>query len=156
MHQIFYLSFQLYDSAITVIKISILLSYRKIFSIGRLRSWIRIVGIFVVAWFLADNLVFAFQGTPVRKAWNVERPGHCFNVFWMLQFVQAFNVALDAVIFRSAAAGCLPTMAPLPSTGMLLKNVSSILQLPFISRSATSRSGDFKANPSRRVVSSMS
>lgn len=107
MNQTFYVSYQLYGAAITAIKTSILLFYRRIFSIGHLRKWIVIVNVFVLMWFLADNLVFAFQCTPVRKAWDIEIPGHCINILVTIQVVQTFNVALDAVILTLPISGVL-------------------------------------------------
>ena len=107
MNQTFYVSYQLYGSAITAIKISILLFYRRIFSLGQLRKWINIVGVFVLAWFLADNLVFAFQCTPVRKAWEILIPGHCINQLRTIQIVQTFNVVLDAIILALPVSGVL-------------------------------------------------
>lgn len=58
-------------------------------------------------WFLADSLVFAFQCTPVRKAWEIEIPGHCINPLITIQVVQTFNVALDAVILALPISGVL-------------------------------------------------
>ena len=107
MKQTFYISYQLYGSAITAIKISILLFYRRIFSTGQLRKWINVVGVFVLAWLLANNLVFAFQCTPVRKAWEIEIPGHCINPLRTIQVVQVFNVVLDAVILALPVSGVL-------------------------------------------------
>ena len=107
MDQTFYISYQLYGAAITAIKTSILLFYRRIFSIGQLRKWISIVGVVVLIWFLADSLIFAFQCTPVRKAWEIEIPGHCINPLLAIQVVQTFNVALDAVILALPISGVL-------------------------------------------------
>lgn len=65
------------------------------------------MGAFVLAWLLADNLVFAFQCTPVRKAWEIMIPGYCVNPLRTIQIVQAFNVALDAVILALPVSGVL-------------------------------------------------
>lgn len=105
--QTFYISYQLYGLAITAIKVSILLFYRRIFSIGRLRKWINIVGVLVLGWLFANNLVFAFQCTPVRKAWEIEIQGYCVNPLRTVEIIQVLNVVLDALVLALPVSGVL-------------------------------------------------
>lgn len=62
---------------------------------------------FVLVWLLVNNLVFAFQCTPVRKTWEFEIPGYCINPLRTIQVMQVFNVALDAVILALPVSGVL-------------------------------------------------
>ena len=105
--QTFYVSYQLYGVAITSIKISILLFYRRIFSTSHFRRILNVIGILVLVWLAAGNLLFAFQCSPIRKAWERETPGHCIDSLRAVQVVQAFNVALDAVILALPVSGVL-------------------------------------------------
>lgn len=88
----------LYGTAVTAIKISILLFYKRVFSTARFRKWIEGVGVLVLAWMLANNFVFAFQCTPVRKAWEFDLPGHCIDPLTTMKILSVFNVILDAII----------------------------------------------------------
>lgn len=101
------MAYQLYGVAITAIKISILLFYKRVFSTARFRKWINGVGALVLAWLLANNLVFAFQCTPVRKAWEVDLPGHCINPLTAIWVAQVFNVILDAIILALPVSAVL-------------------------------------------------
>ena len=61
-------------------------------------EWIYGIGALVIAWLVANELVFAFQCTPVRKAWEIEVPGHCTNPLATVRVIHIFNVLLDVVI----------------------------------------------------------
>ena len=52
----------------------------------------------VVAWFLVNNLLGAFQCTPARKAWNPEIPGRCINYLNFFIGMQVPNIVLDGAI----------------------------------------------------------
>lgn len=88
-----------YAIAIATIKISILISYMRIF--GRLQ-WFRIVvmaiGSLTIMWFLAHFFSVIFQCTPVDKAWYPSKPGHCINVVAFLWGNSLANMILDYVI----------------------------------------------------------
>ena len=98
--------------AITAIKISVLLFYKRVFSTPQFRKWIIGIGVLVVAWLLANNLLFAFQCTPVRKAWELELPGHCVNSLTAVRAVQAFNAILDAVVLALPVSAVLHLQLP--------------------------------------------
>ena len=66
------------------------------------------MGVLVIIWLLASNLVFAFQCTPVRRFWyGDDVPGHCINVLTAVQISQGCNAALDAVILALPVSGVL-------------------------------------------------
>ncbi|KAL9024379.1 MAG: hypothetical protein Q9196_006560 [Gyalolechia fulgens] len=56
-----YAGYQTYGVAVTLIKLSILLFYRRIFSTSQFRLRTNIVGALVIAWLFINNLASAFQ-----------------------------------------------------------------------------------------------
>ena len=96
--QTMYAGYQIYGVAVTLIKISILLFYRRIFTTKQFRQRTNIIGALVVAWLIVNNLTAALQCRPVRKAWDIEIPGHCFSAISYITGVHATNLTLDIVI----------------------------------------------------------
>jgi len=90
----------LYFGVITAIKISILLMYRRLFSINKsfhLQSLL--VGMVVVAFGVATTIATIFNCHPLKYNWIGLVPvEHCFNynVFWMV--TGAVEVVIDTVI----------------------------------------------------------
>jgi len=93
-----YAGYQVYGVAVTLIKLSILLFYRRIFATQQFRQWTNIVGALVILWMLTNNFTAAFQCNPLRKAWEIETPGHCFNPLSYITGVHTTNLVLDIVI----------------------------------------------------------
>ena len=60
--------------------------------------WINVVGFFVIAWGIANNLLSLFQCTPIHKAWDIEQPGHCYDAYTITKTIQSLNIVLDVVI----------------------------------------------------------
>ena len=89
---------QLYGCAITAARMSILLFYRRIFATQMFRIMTNTVGVFVLAWYIANSFTAIFQCTPVDKAWLVELPGHCLNQLNFYIGIGISNVILDAVL----------------------------------------------------------
>ncbi len=63
-----YAGYQIYWVANTLIKISGLLIYRRIFGKSQFGLHITIFGVLGVIWLLVANFVAATQCTPIRKA----------------------------------------------------------------------------------------
>lgn len=84
--------------AITLIKVSLLLFYRRIFSTAQFRLRTNIVGALVIAWLFINNFLAAFQCRPIRKAWLALTPGHCIEPLGLILGLQAGNTALDIII----------------------------------------------------------
>ncbi|KAG7004638.1 hypothetical protein G7Y79_00024g055880 [Physcia stellaris] len=93
-----YISAQLYGVSITAVKLSVLLFYRRVFSTAPFRRRIIVLAILVLAWFVVNNLLGAFQCIPVRKAWEPEIPGRCINFLDFFIGIQVPNIILDALI----------------------------------------------------------
>ena len=105
---------QTFGVAIFLVKISVLLLYRRIFETQQFRRHTLIVGILTLLWLLVKNLVGAFQCTPVRKAWEKSIPGHCpVNFIHNVLGAQAFNVLFDIVILALPIAQLYKLQLPL-------------------------------------------
>lgn len=85
-----------YTICIATIKISVLLSYNRIF--GRFK-WFRYslitVGILTCGWFIGVFFPVLFQCTPVDKAWDTLKPGHCIALKPFLWGNSISNTVLD-------------------------------------------------------------
>lgn len=88
-----------YAIVIPTIKFSILVSYFKIFSVLR---WFRFAlygtGVLEALWFLGVFPAVIFQCTPIKKAWNPSRPGHCIELIPFLWANSIANTILDYTI----------------------------------------------------------
>ncbi|KAL9582654.1 MAG: hypothetical protein Q9212_003176 [Teloschistes hypoglaucus] len=93
-----YVGYQLYGVTITLIKMSILLLYRRIFITLQFRRRTEIVGALVIIWLFFNNLMAAFQCSPIRKAWLPLTPGKCMPPLNLIVGLQAGNAALDITI----------------------------------------------------------
>lgn len=88
-----------YDTSITLIRLSVLLFYHRIFGTDRgfkLSLWVS-AGI-LVAWFLAITILAIFQCNPVAKQWNFTLPGHCYSLFGTFLGVTIPNIFLDLLL----------------------------------------------------------
>ena len=88
-----------YTIIIAIIKISILISYKWIF--GRL-IWFRYATFTIAAltsiWFFGVFFSVMFQCTPVDKAWQPTKPGHCIDFTAFLWGNSISNTVLDYLI----------------------------------------------------------
>ena len=89
----------LYFSVVTAIKISILLMYRRIFSIDSFRLHSLIVGFIVAVWWLVGTIATIVSCIPINKLWiGPMVQGGCFdfNIFWMA--MGAVELVIDTLI----------------------------------------------------------
>jgi hypothetical protein len=88
-----------YTILITTIKLSILISYKRIFNMIR---WFRIACYVLMAltamWFVGVFFSVIFQCTPVDKAWKPLKPGHCIDLIAFLWGNSISNNILDYLI----------------------------------------------------------
>ena len=85
-----------YIAGITLIRISVVLFYHRIF--GRERKFriaLWCTGGMLVAWFIAISAISIFQCSPVQKQWNYTLPGHCLSFYGTFIGVTAPNVFID-------------------------------------------------------------
>lgn len=82
-----------------LIKLSILLLYKRTFTIKSMRYAIYFVGFFVLSSAISNTLSFAFQCTPPAKFWNIELPGHCVNQPMLIMLASLFSFLTDFAIY---------------------------------------------------------
>ncbi|MCJ1243346.1 hypothetical protein MMC30_000543 [Trapelia coarctata] len=88
----------LYALCITLIKISILLLYKRVFDTRRFRITVYVVGTLCLFWFVTVILVTLFQCQPVEYAWDRTNQGQCINLRAMYFGVTISNMLLDLTI----------------------------------------------------------
>ena len=89
-----------YSLTITMVKISILLLYRRIFDIAAFRRKTLIVGILCITWFLIAICLEIFECHPLSDAFNPKMvyTDHCIDVQAYYEGVTATNMAIDIVL----------------------------------------------------------
>ena len=69
-----------YNSALFLIKLSVLLFYVRISrTVGIYRTIFWVVGLTLIAWWIGVNSIAILPCHPVRKAWDPSVPGHCLD-----------------------------------------------------------------------------
>lgn len=89
----------LYFGVTTAIKISVLLMYRRIFSVDKFRRQSLVVGAISVVWWLAGTIATIVSCIPVNRLWvGPSAGGYCFNfnIFWMT--MGGVELVIDLVI----------------------------------------------------------
>lgn len=89
----------LYNTGLTLIKLSVLMFYRRVFGITRAKLiTFRIVGVLLVGWFIAINFLNLFTCTPVKKSWVHDLPGSCTN--WKMALIGTAipNICTDFIL----------------------------------------------------------
>lgn len=83
-----------------MVKISILLMYRRIFDTEAFKKATWVVGTACVAWAIAAILCLVFQCHPMSGMWNPEDTftNKCINLQAYYRAVASSNMALDVVI----------------------------------------------------------
>ncbi|RGP69403.1 integral membrane [Fusarium longipes] len=98
----FYASIIVYNVAICLVKIGILLQYRRVFAI----QVIQLLTFYGTALMVVWTIVIAFLNilicVPVAKFWNAELPGTCLDPLLIWYIMAGYNLATDIAIF------CLP------------------------------------------------
>ncbi|TVY50679.1 Satratoxin biosynthesis SC1 cluster protein 4 [Lachnellula cervina] len=89
----------LYFTVVTSIKVSILLMYRRVFSVEKFRLQSIVVGGVVVLWWFVGTIVAIVSCIPFKRFWvGSSAGGYCldFNIFWM--GMGATELVIDTVI----------------------------------------------------------
>ncbi|KAI0140762.1 hypothetical protein BJ166DRAFT_110017 [Pestalotiopsis sp. NC0098] len=88
-----------YTILVASVKMSILLSYKRIFGhYTWTRIHINIMMVLVVSWGLAIFFTCVFQCWPVDKAWEPLKPGSCINLISFLWGNSVSNLIIDWMI----------------------------------------------------------
>ncbi|KAL7755561.1 hypothetical protein ACKLNR_014659 [Fusarium oxysporum f. sp. zingiberi] len=105
----FYASVLVYNVAMCLVKIGILLQYRRVFAIPILQALTFYGLVIMVAWTITIAFLNALICVPVAKFWNSTMPGHCTDPLTVWYVMAGFNLVTDITVF------CMP----LPVIGSL-------------------------------------
>ena len=92
----------------TLIKLSILLLYKRIFTTPRFRAIVKIVCTIVILWFITFFFTTLFQTFPISNNWNpkgnINVAGTVINVYAMYVTTAVTDVVLDITILTLPCA----------------------------------------------------
>ncbi|KAJ5650186.1 uncharacterized protein N7484_003909 [Penicillium longicatenatum] len=88
----------LYAVNVTLVKISILCFYHRIFSVASFRRINYGVGIFCLVWFVAAFIGDLLYCIPIRHFWDPTVAGHCFNFPSYFLAMELIDILLDVTI----------------------------------------------------------
>ena len=89
-----------YSLTITLVKLSILLLYRRIFATQGFKRTTIYVGLLCLAWFFIAIFMDLFQCEPFKAAFDVEMlfTDHCIDLQAFYWGISAANLTLDVVL----------------------------------------------------------
>ena len=88
-----------YNSALFLIKLSVLLFYVRIFrTVGIYRTIFWVVGLTLIAWWIGVNSIAILPCHPVRKAWDPSVPGHCLDQETNFVATAISNIVTDIIL----------------------------------------------------------
>ena len=88
----------LYALTITAAKLSILYLYRRIFSVKAFRQVSFVTAAVCVAWWLVFTITALVPCRPVRKFWNPQLEGYCYNFDMFFVVMASVEILLDVII----------------------------------------------------------
>ncbi|KAF3760371.1 hypothetical protein M406DRAFT_230293, partial [Cryphonectria parasitica EP155] len=95
----FYASIILYNVAICIVKISILLQFRRIFTYVLMQKLTLIGLIFEGMWATTLAILLPLSCVPVEAFWDTSVPGRCVNELTLWYFMAAINLLTDLLVF---------------------------------------------------------
>ncbi|KAG8666767.1 hypothetical protein FPOAC2_11893 [Fusarium poae] len=98
----FYASIVIYNIAMCLVKIGILLQYRRVFAIQVIQTITFYGTALMVAWTVVIAFLNILICVPVAKFWDNELPGRCLDPLLIWYIMAGFNLTTDIAIF------CLP------------------------------------------------
>ena len=88
-----------YDTGITIIRISVLLFYHRIFGKqNRFRMALWITMAILIAWFIAITAMAVFKCSPVKKQFDYTVPGYCLSIHRGFLGATAPNFLIDVIL----------------------------------------------------------
>ena len=96
--KILYFQEIIYNLGVAMVKLSILLFYRRIFPQRSFKYALYGVALIIVTWATISNFISIFQCSPIPRTWNPRIPGKCINsiVFFLSQCAQ--NTSTDLIV----------------------------------------------------------
>lgn len=89
----------IYQAAIPVIKLALLLQYLRAFPVGYIQAVSKATIVFITAWGISQLIAVILYCIPLRKVWEPTIPGTCINLlaFWYANAV--VHILTDFLIF---------------------------------------------------------
>lgn len=100
--QAFYASVVIYNIAMCIIKIGILLQYRRVFAVRMIQIITFYGTILMICWTIIIAFINIFICVPVSKFWTPDLPGRCLDSLAIWYMMAGFNLVTDLVVF------CMP------------------------------------------------
>ncbi len=97
--KVFFAANLIYNTGLSLVKMSVLLFYIRIFNgvqLYRLVFWF--LGFLIVGWCVAINFLAIFSCIPVQKSWNPKLEGHCIPMHAAFLGTTASNIIIDGFI----------------------------------------------------------
>lgn len=89
----------IYNTGLTVIKMSVLLSYVRVFQIVLVYRFIFwTVAFLIVGWGISMNFMAIFTCVPIHKAWDSTLPGHCSSLYKTFLGLAIPNIVIDFIL----------------------------------------------------------
>ena len=88
----------IYNTGLTVIKMSVLLFYVRVFGIVLDRFVFWIVAFLIIGWGISMNFKVVFNCAPIHKAWDPTLPGHCLSLYKTFLGTAISNIVIDFVL----------------------------------------------------------
>ncbi|KAM0515875.1 hypothetical protein ACHAPS_008921 [Verticillium nonalfalfae] len=88
-----------YNMSMCLVKISILLQYRRIFALRMMQRITFYAVAFMVAWSITIFFLLTLVCIPVAKFWDHALPGRCLDSLTIWYVMAAFNLVSDFAIF---------------------------------------------------------
>jgi len=83
---------------LTIIKLSILFMYKRLFPIQTIRVAAQVLGGISITWALVYTIVASLQCIPLKKMWHPEVEGTCISLFGLYLGNAIPNVLTDMAI----------------------------------------------------------
>lgn len=88
-----------YTFSISLAKASVLFFYTRIFKVDKsFRRAALLVGCLVLGWGITFTFAFLFQCMPIRKAWDSQITGHCFDIVAVFIGGAVSDFVIDVII----------------------------------------------------------
>ena len=89
----------IYNTGISLVKISVLLFYSRVFrNVRSYRIALYVVGAILVGWWIAIDFLALFTCVPVQRAWQSNVPGHCLDQQKTFLGASISNVVADFIL----------------------------------------------------------
>lgn len=102
-----------YAASITLVKLSLIVSYLRIFPNPSFRRPVLCTGVLVLLLWICSVFVIVFECVPVATAWDWAEKGRCINLLAFFYVSSSINIATDVVLW----------VAPLPAFWALTMSV---------------------------------